>query len=121
MSAAKVRPLSEEDRLEVFRIATRGLPKRHQPALDPGMSDRELGLALEEVLGIFGGSCGPDRLSVTYCGAGLRIWGGWHIVNHVTEQPLFKGAQTIAMARVVWDIADPTDLQLGLFGPDARR
>ena len=46
---------------------------------------------------------------------GLRIWGGWHIVNHVTEKPLFQGKASIAMARLVYKISDPSNQQMELF------
>lgn len=64
----------------------------------------ELEAALAEYLGIFGGSCGADRFTTTFTGNGLRIWGGWHVVNHVQEKPLFAGKATIAKAREVYNI-----------------
>ena len=79
-----------------------------------GMNDAELKAALEQVLGIFGGSGGPGRLSVCFKGAGLRIWGGRHSFNHVEEKPLFSGASTIAMAREVYGIANPELEQMTL-------
>ena len=79
------------------------------------MTDKELRAALEVTLGIFGGSGGPDCLSVSYNGSGLRIWGGWHVVNHVVEPPLYSGKATVAMARTVYNISDPEDNQLALF------
>lgn len=66
------------------------------------------------MFGIFGGSCGPDQLSVTYKASGLTIWGGWHITNHVTQAPLFKDQQTLDMARYLYGITDPDDPQLSL-------
>ena len=80
---------SQKDREEVFRIATKGLVHFHGNKFADGMTDKELEDALVSSLGIFGGSGGPDRLSVSYKGSGLKIWGGWHVVNHVTEPPLF--------------------------------
>lgn len=76
------------------------------------MTDAELGTALTEVLGIFGGSGGLDCLSVTFTGTGLRIWGGWHVVNHSIERPLLSGKKTIEMARQAYGIADPENPQL---------
>lgn len=108
------RPLTRQDTEEVFRIATRGLAARHQLRITEGMTDVELTSALEEVLGIFGGSCAPGRLSVAHQASGLKIWGGWHIVNHHTEKPLFQGARTLAMARYLYDIKDPNDDQQSL-------
>ena len=81
--------LSQKALEEVFRIATKGLVHFHGNKFADGMTDKELEDALVSSLGIFGGSGGPDCLSVSYKGAGLKIWGGWHVVNHVTEPPLF--------------------------------
>ena len=107
--------LSEADKTEIFKLAIRGFPKRFAEAIRNGMTDAELEAALAAYLGIFGGSCGPDRYSITYTGKGLRIWGGWHIVNHVQEKPLFACKTTIAKAREVYDIDDPDNPQLSLF------
>jgi hypothetical protein len=70
---------------------------------------------LRAVFGSFGGSGGPGRPSIAFTGAGLRIWGGWHSVNHVTDKPLFAGMTTIAFARRVYTIADPDKKQMELF------
>jgi hypothetical protein len=106
------RALNEADKEEAFRIATRALPKWYAEQLAKGMTDKELTTALEQVLGIFGGSCGPGRMDVAHQAAGLKIWGGWHIVNHHTEKPLFQGARTLAMARHVYGVSDPDDAQM---------
>jgi len=111
----KPRSLTREEKEDVFRIAARSLPARYSKEIEAGMTDEELISALEQVLGIFGGSAGPDCLSVTYKGSGLKIWGGWHTVNHVTEAPLFQGKQTLAMARLLYNIQDPANKQMGLF------
>lgn len=60
-----------------------------------GMTDEALGAALVGVLGIFGGNGGPDSLSISYQGAGLKIWGDWHVLNHFVEKPLFQGRYTL--------------------------
>lgn len=112
--ACERRPLSRADRTEVFQAATKGLVRSYGDQLKQGLNDADLETLLLRVLGIFGGSCEPDRLSVTYQGAGLKIWGGWHIVNHVTEPPLIAGAKTIAMAREVYGIPDPDEDQMSL-------
>ena len=104
-------PLSEEDRREVVRLATDALPKRYPDAVRRGMNDSDLAEALETVLGIFGGSGRPGRLSVTFAGSGLRIWGGWHSVNHVTDKPLVAGRATLALVRDIYGIADPDNPQ----------
>lgn len=108
-------PLSPADRLAVFKVATRSFPERYEHQIETGMTDDELKTALEITLGVFGGSGGPDQLSITFQGAGLKIWGGWHVVNHVTEKPLFAGVQTMAMAREVYQMPDPDDRQLRLW------
>ncbi len=56
----------------------------------------------------------PNRLSITYQGTGLKIWGGWHIVNHVIEKPIFQGNATIMMAREVYGVSNPHAEQLSL-------
>lgn len=113
--AREKRALSNTDKEEIFRIATRALPKWYAAAIAKGMTEAELTAALEQVLGIFGGSCGPGRMDVAHQAAGLKIWGGWHFVNHHTEKPLFKDAATLAMARHVYGIANPDDDQMALF------
>lgn len=99
----------------MFLIATRTLPEWYAEEIAEGMTDAELTAALEQVLGIFGGSCGPGRMGVAHQASGLKIWGGWHIVNHHSEKPLFQGKQTLAMARHLYGITNPDDRQMGLF------
>lgn len=108
-------PLSLIEREQVFRIATSALPRWYADQIAQGMTDEDLQAALAKVLGIFGGSGGPDRLCVSYQGAGLKIWGSRKTHNHCVTEPLFQGAQTVVMARCIYKIADPTDGQLGLF------
>jgi hypothetical protein len=97
-----------------FRIATKALPIWYADQVAAGMTDEALETALERVLGIFGGSCGPGQLDVMHQGAGLKIWAGWHIVNHVTEAPIIRGQTVVAMAREVYGIPNPDDRQLPL-------
>ncbi|AXI44013.1 hypothetical protein [Sulfitobacter sp. SK011] len=111
----ELRPLSQADKEEEFRIATRALPKWYAEEVAKGMSDAVLTSALGHVLGIFGGSCGPGRLDVARQAAGLKIWGGWHLVNHHIEKPLYSGATTLAMARHIYGIGDPDEEQMALF------
>lgn len=106
--------LSQSDKEEVFRIATRALPKWYGDRIAHGMRNDELTEALEKVLGIFGGSCGPNRLDVAHQASGLKIWGGWQLVNHHREAPLFQGRTTLAMARHAYGISDPGDAQIPL-------
>lgn len=109
------RPLTPADCIEAFRIATSSFAEWNAEAIARGMSDSELEAALVATLGIFGGSGGPGRMSITFAGAGLRIWAGWHVVNHVREKPILSGKETIRMAREVYGINDPKDIQLKLF------
>ena len=106
--------LSHRDKIEVFRLATRSFADRYKNQIAEGMDDIELDNSLKDYLGIFGGSCSPNRLSILYQGAGLKIWGAWHIVNHVIEKPLFQDNATIAMARENYAISDPQSEQLSL-------
>lgn len=109
------RPLSEADKIEVFKIATRSLVEWFGDGIKAGMTNQNLAIALEASLGIFGGSGGPGQLNVAFTGSGVRIWGGWHVVNHVTEKPLFSGKRTIETARAIYNIKNPDDRQLDLF------
>ncbi len=112
------RSLTEADKREGFMRATGGFSRsreRWAARAALGMTDTELADALASELGIFGGSGGPDRLSLTYQGAGLKIWISWEVHNHVTMKPTFEGRSTIAIARLVYGITDPADRQLALF------
>jgi hypothetical protein len=108
-------PLTQADRVAAFRAATSGL-KRRLPRRKPlAMTDDELSAVLSETLGTFGGRGGPGELHLTWQASGLKIWASWHVHNHVREKPVFAGLTTIAMAREVYGIADPSDRQLALF------
>ncbi|MEM5471931.1 hypothetical protein WNZ14_09370 [Hoeflea sp. AS60] len=115
MADPVTRPLSEADKEMIFRKATSGFPLRFKEEIENGMSDADLKTALESVLGIFGGSGGPDQPSIAFAGTGLRIWGSWKTVNSVRDKPLFAGKRTIAMARQIYAIADPDDAQMRLY------
>ena len=108
-------PLSRAEKRDAFKIATSALMRWYGDQLADGATDAELEQMLERVLGIAGGSGGPDRLSVSFRGAGLRIWAGWSFPNEVTDKPIFAGKQTIAMAREVYGIVDPSVSQFSLF------
>jgi len=111
------RPLTEADKREGFIRATGGFVRakeRWAERAARGMTDAELADALAFELGIFGGSTGPNSLSLIYQGAGLKIWISWNIQNHVTARPTFEGKRTIATARQVYGIKDPADRQLSL-------
>lgn len=111
------RPLTEADKREGFMRATGGFSRSRERWAERaarGMTDAELAEALAHEIGIFGGRCGPGELSLTYQGAGLKIWISWEIHNHVTAKPMFEGKATVAMARHVYGVKDPADRQLAL-------
>ena len=114
MPSSPFEPPSRQERIEAFNLATKGLVKLYGNCFASGMSNTELKAALQNVLGIFGGSGGPGRLSVCFKGYGLRIWVGRHSLNHVEEKPLFSSLTTIAMAREIYGIANPELEQISL-------
>lgn len=107
-------PLTHAEREAAFRIATRSLISWYGDELKRGVTNDRLRELLGKALGIFGGSCGPDRLHVTYQGAGLKIWASREIHNHHRSKPLFEGELTVRMAREIHAILDPTNDQLQL-------
>lgn len=111
------RILTDSDKREGFSLATQGFSGGYARWADRaarGLTDSELTDALIFEMGIFGGSGGPDCLSLTYQGAGLKIWISWDVHNHVTMKPTFEGKVTLAMTRLVYGIKDPADCQLVL-------
>ncbi len=111
------RLLTEDDKRKGFLRATgsfSGAKVRWAERADRGLSDADLAKALAYEMGIFGGSCGPDDLWLTFQGAGLKVWISWESQNHYTARPCFEGKTTIAMARLVYGIKDPADRQLAL-------
>ena len=113
-----IKLLSADDRLYAFKRATGGIEraaKRWAERAATGLTDEQLAEALAFEIGIFGGSCGPGEMHLTYQGAGLKIWASWESMNHVTDRPIFEGRATIAMAREVYGIRDPSDTQLSFF------
>ncbi|NEJ60778.1 hypothetical protein GUK21_31895 [Rhizobium leguminosarum] len=114
---AAPRKLTEEDRICGFQRATSGMAgasKRWKERAAKGMTDAELAEALAYEIGIMGGSGGPDALSLWFQGAGLKIWISWKIQNTHKAKPTFAGKTTIAMARMVYGVKDPEDVQLEL-------
>lgn len=107
-------PLDREEKVAAFKAATRSLIHWYGDEISAGVTDARLEEILAKALGIFGGSGGPDFLSITYQGAGLKIWAGHTCVNHVTETPIFQGKATVAMAREVYSIPEPDDDQMRL-------
>jgi hypothetical protein len=92
-----------------------GAQERWRERARTGLSHQELAEALSFELGIFGGCGGPDCLSLIYKGAGLKIWISWEIHNSYQMKPTFSGEATIAMARLVYGVRDPEEVQLALF------
>jgi hypothetical protein len=92
-----------------------GASERWRERAKTGLSDLELAQALSYELGIFGGSSGPDCLSLTHKSAGLKIWISWETHNSYQMKPTFSGETTIAMARLVYGVRDPEEVQLALF------
>lgn len=109
------RPLTETEKLDAFRTATRSITRWYAAEIARGMTDDDLKAALERVLGIWGGSAGPGELDVSFQGSGLRIWATWTIQTHHGTRPLFAGQATIATAREVYGIGNPADRQMRLF------
>lgn len=112
------RTLTDADKRDGLIRATgsfSGAEQRWAERAARGMSDDELAEALAFELGIFGGSGGPSQMSLTFQGAGLKIWISWETHNHVTMKPTFEGKGTIAMARLVYGVNDPADRQLALW------
>jgi len=107
-------PFTPQERARAFLTATSGFAKRYAEKIADGMSDCELECALAASLGSFGGSSGPDQLHITFKGSGLKIWASHEVHNHVTAKPILEGVATIRMAREVYAISDPTDMQLPL-------
>jgi hypothetical protein len=52
-------------------------------------------------------------LGISYQGSGLKIWVDRCIGSH-RGKPILAGAATVAMARAVYGIKDPTDRQMTL-------
>src|SRR5690606_30053340 len=71
------RPVTEAEKREGFMRATGGFSRSHERWAERaarGLTDAELAKALAFEIGIFGGSCGPGTLHLTYQGSGLKIW-----------------------------------------------
>lgn len=114
-----MKALTVEEKRYAFLKATGGCHaagrERWAEHARTGMTDEELTASLSRALGIFGGSGGPNCFHIVHQGSGLKIWASREVTNHVTTPPLFAGAATVAMAREVYGIADPTDNQMCLF------
>ena len=112
------REITEADRLAGFIRATSnmaGAKRRWNERARTGLTDANLAQALAFEIGIMGGSCGPDSIWLSYQAAGLQIWISWESHSTSATKPVFAGNATIAMARRVYAIKDPADIQLALF------
>lgn len=110
--------ITQADRVTGFIKATcsmAGGSARWSARAATGLSDAQLAEALRMELGILGGSCEPDALSITYQGSGLKIWISWEIDSPPGTKPVFEGKATMAMARLVYGIKDPVDVQYVMF------
>lgn len=109
--------LTEADRRAGFIRATSGMAGaagRWRDRAATGLTDEQLAAALVHEIGEWGGSADPDGLCLTYQKAGLKIWISWEIINTVQTPPTFQGRATVAKAREVYGIRDPSDRQLSL-------
>jgi len=110
-----MRELTHADKMDAVRRATSGLTRRFGDELANGATDERLTSMLADVLGLGGGSGGPDRTSVSYNGSGLRIWCTWGANNVVLDEPILAGQQTVKAVRELYRIPNPEDDQLNLF------
>jgi hypothetical protein len=109
-------PLSRAEIESAFRRATTGMSggkERWAERATRGMTDEELAAALNHEIGIFGGQCGPGMLGISYQGSGLKIWVDRRIGSY-RGKPILAGAATVAMARAVYGIKDPSVRQMSL-------
>lgn len=112
------RLLSPDDIIEALKRATnsyQGAEERWQARARQGLTDEQLEEALAYELGTAGGSSGRDILSVEYSRAGLKIWAGWEGTNSYRDRPVLEGKRTMMLAREVYGIADPSDVQISMF------
>lgn len=110
------KPLTQNDKLAAFLLVVGASRPIWIELAQTGAEDDELAITLERMIGIEGGTSARDHCPATwYRAAGLRIWASWEMVFPHRERPIFAGRTTIAMAREVFAIPDPSDDQLKLF------
>ena len=110
---------SQDEKRGVFLRAVcsyQGAKKRWEKRSEEPMSDEELEEALKYELGTFGGGGCRDSISIAHQGSGLKIWADRDYANFCLDEPLYQGAQTVKMARLVFNIIDAANLQTDLFG-----
>jgi len=110
---------TEEEKRSVFLRAVcsyQGAKERWVKRSEEPMSDEELEEALKYELGTFGGGGCRNSISIAHQGSGLKIWADRDYANFCLDEPLYQGAQTVKMARLVFNIIDAANLQTDLFG-----
>lgn len=119
MPAINQKTLSETDKRIAFIAATHtfsNAKSRWQRRREDGLTDGQLEAALQYELGIAGGRSGSDKCPyIEYQGAELKIWAAWSSINPYETEPIFKGADTVRMAREIYGIKDPSQNQMDLF------
>ena len=108
--------LAHEDKVAAFRKATGGLSgaaRRWSERAGRGLTDAELIEALKFEIGTFGGCGGPNRMSMAWQAAGLKIWASWTTVD-LASPPVLEGEATLAMARAVYGTPNPDEPQMAL-------
>lgn len=113
------RVVSASDKKEAFLRAVHsysGSEVRWQQRKETGLSDEELYEALRYELGTDGGSSGSDMMSIHYSSSNLRIWASWECCYPIEKKYLIcEGKKTVAMAREILGINDPSLDQLSMF------
>ncbi len=113
------KPLTFDDKREAFLAATQTFLEagsRWKSRSKRGLTDEQLEEALSNELGIAGGRSSSGKCpTIEYQGAGLKIWASWSSINSYYDTPIYEGKETMAMARLTFNIADPTDGQMSLF------
>ena len=109
------RPLADADMIAAFKACTRSFPERYRAQIAAGMTDAELARALDEVIGILGGASARTEIpAIAYKGAGLKTWASWDSPD-MRDRPIFAGEATVALARQLYAIPNPSDMQMRLF------
>lgn len=107
-------PLTPDEKQYAFLVATRFFDERYGDTASQGMTDEQLTKALQDGLGrrvIWGG---PGRMSGACQPDGLKIYAERNPFE-VSTRPIFAGRTTLAMARVLYNIPDPDEVQQSLF------
>ena len=95
--------ISRADVAEILSLASNGFALCHRGQFELGMSDHDIGQALEQQFG-FEGGVGTESLLIRTQKAGLRIWGRRASDKLSPYVLLFRGQQTIAAVRELYKI-----------------